>query len=450
MSKPTIGFIGLGAMGFGMATHLVSLGHPVTGFDVWPPTLERFKAAGGAVATTPADAVRECAFCICMVASAPQAQSALFDGDAAAIKALPKGAALLLASTVSSAYATSVASQLVDLNRADVQFIDCPVSGGTARAASGELTIMAGGTSSALAHGHELLLELTAPDKLFIVEGGVGAGSNMKMVHQVLAGVHVTAACEALGFAARLGLDPVKVYETVVGKGQEVDGWSWMFENRMQRALKEEYKPAASALTILLKDLGIITSTGRLTQFPTPLSSVTEQLFLSGVSLGWGPDDDSSMVRMYFPIPLSSVQSSNSSLSEVQRTQLVLDLLSSIHLCGAAEALAFTSHLKLDMQQYFTLCADAAGASWSFRTHGPEMIALLSATSAPAASTAVSKLTLEKRIERLEWVLVEAKNVGCPLYMGGEAMSQLSLARRRLGGEVDEVKGIIDGFWGTK
>ncbi|KZT58752.1 oxidoreductase [Calocera cornea HHB12733] len=447
MSKPAIGFIGLGAMGFGMATHLLKEGYPVVGFDVWGPTLDRFKAAGGQTATTPGQAVKGCEFCICMVASAPQAQSALFETDDAAIKSLPKGSTLLLASTVPSAYATSVQTQLAALSRSDILFIDCPVSGGTARAATGELTIMAGGSDAALKHGHALLMDLTAPDKLFIVKGGIGAGSNMKMVHQVLAGAHVTAAGEALGFAARLGLDPKKTYELVTKEGCE--SWSWMFENRMARALTAEYKPAASALTIMLKDLGIITSTGRLSQFPTPLSAIAEQLFLSGVSLGWAGDDDSSMVRLYYPDALAAVQaSSTSKLSEAERQQLVLDLLSAVHLVTAAEALAFTHALGLDVQQYFTLCADAAGASWSFRAHGPEIMALLTGT--PSSVPAPDKVSLDARIDALSKVLVEAKNVGCPIYLGSEAMSALSLARRRVGGSVGEVKGLITGFWAAK
>ncbi|KZO92211.1 6-phosphogluconate dehydrogenase C-terminal domain-like protein [Calocera viscosa TUFC12733] len=361
--------------------------------------------------------------------------------------ALPKGANLLLASTVPSSYATSVQEQLTTIGRSDILFIDCPVSGGTARAATGELTIMAGGTEAALEHGHELLLELTAPDKLFIVKGGIGAGSNMKMVHQVLAGLHVTGACEALGLAARLGLDPKETYELVTKDGCE--SWSWMFENRMERALTAEYRPAASALTILLKDLGIITATGRDTQFPTPLTGIAEQLFLSGVALGWGPDDDSSMVRLYYPEALATVQASSSSkLSLADREQLVLDLLSAVHLVSAAEGIAFAHHLGLDVQQYFSLCADAAGASWSFRARGPEIMAILTGT--PSLAATPPKVSLDQRIAGLEKVLVEAKNVGCPLYMGSGAMSELALARLRVGGSVDEVKGLVTGFWGTK
>jgi 3-hydroxyisobutyrate dehydrogenase len=109
---------------------------------------------------------------------------------------------------------------------------------------------MAGASDAAFEKGKWVLEEMSAPSKLFIVDGGIGAGSNMKMVHQVLAAIQILAVSEAYGFAARLGLNGKDVCDAVV-KSQ---GWSWMFENRSQRTLKEDYFPGASAVTIILKD----------------------------------------------------------------------------------------------------------------------------------------------------------------------------------------------------
>jgi len=167
--------------------------------------------------------------------------------------ALPQGATLLLCSTVPASYAQSVAEQLIAMNRSDISFIDAPVSGGAGRAAAGTLTIMAGATAAALEKGRFLLQEMSDAKKLFIVEGGVGQGSNMKMVHQILAGCQILAASEAMGFASRLGLDAEEVLQAVVEDKQ--GSWSWMFENRVPRMLKEDYYPGVSALTIILKDV---------------------------------------------------------------------------------------------------------------------------------------------------------------------------------------------------
>lgn len=248
-SKPEIGFCGLGAMGFGMATHLVKQGYSVTGFDVYPPSLEKFKAAGGIPSTSLSASAKDKPFYIVMVASALQAQPALFDADGI-VKALPQGATLLLCSTVPSAYAQSVEKELADIGRSDILFIDAPVSGGAGRAADGTLSIMAGASDAAFEKGQWLLQEMSAPTKLFIVAGGIGAGSNMKMVHQVLAAIQILALNEAYGFAARLGLNGKDVAQAVISS----PGWSWMFENRTQRVLKEDYFPGASAVTIILKD----------------------------------------------------------------------------------------------------------------------------------------------------------------------------------------------------
>src|SRR5689334_6198605 len=125
-AKPPVAFIGLGAMGFGMATHLIKQGYAVTGFDVWAPTLERFAAAGGATATTPAAAVENKPVVVCMVATAQQAQSVLLDGPDPAVPVLPHGAAVLLCSTVPCAYVQSLYAALEAAGRADVYLIDAP------------------------------------------------------------------------------------------------------------------------------------------------------------------------------------------------------------------------------------------------------------------------------------------------------------------------------------
>lgn len=165
--------------------------------------------------------------------------------------ALPQNATLLLCSTVPATYAQSVAAELAALGRSDISFIDAPVSGGALRAAAGSLSIMAGAPESALEKGRFLLQEMSDANKLYLVPGGIGAGSNMKMVHQVLAGIHILGASEAMGFAARLGLGAVATAEAIKGSA----AWSWMHENRLQRMLEEDWHPGASALTIILKDV---------------------------------------------------------------------------------------------------------------------------------------------------------------------------------------------------
>jgi 3-hydroxyisobutyrate dehydrogenase len=114
---------------------------------------------------------------------------------------------------------------------------------------------MAGASDAALESGRFLLQAMSDSNKLYLVPGGIGAGSNMKMVHQVLAGIHILGASEAMGFAAQLGLDATKTADAI----KSSDSWTWMHENRLQRMLEEDWHPGASALTIILKDV-VITS----------------------------------------------------------------------------------------------------------------------------------------------------------------------------------------------
>jgi 3-hydroxyisobutyrate dehydrogenase len=249
-AKPSIGFVGLGLMGYGMATNLVKAGYQVYGYDISSSALDRFQKDGGHACQTLSESTKNVDYYVCMVASAPQVQSVVFDGEDAIVKTLRRGAVFILNSTVPASYAQSVQDQFNKLGREDIYLIDSPVSGGAARAAAGTLTLMVGGSEKAIEKGEWLLKEMSAPDKLFIT-GGIGAGSNMKMAHQVLAGIQILAASEVMGFASKLGVDPRVVRDEVC----KSEGWSWMFENRVPRMLEEDYFPGMSALTIILKDV---------------------------------------------------------------------------------------------------------------------------------------------------------------------------------------------------
>ncbi|EON63171.1 hypothetical protein W97_02398 [Coniosporium apollinis CBS 100218] len=422
--KESIGFCGLGAMGQGMATNLLRHGYNVKGFDVYPPSLARFKAAGGIPASSLADSAAGSTYYVCMVATAVQAQSALFDGESAIVPALPRGATLFLCSTVPATYAQSVQADLDRLGRSDILFIDCPVSGGAARAAAGTLSIMAGGSPAALEKGHAILAAMAAETKLYIVEGGAGQGSNMKMVHQVLAGIQILAASEAMGLAARMGLDPRKVRDKVLGS----EGWSWMFENRVERMLVEDFYPGVSALTIILKDVGIITQMARVYQYPTPLTSVAEQVYLQGLSQGFGPQDDAGMVRMYYPQPLSQMTATLSGEDEEIQLSKIVRMLAGIHLCAATEAIAFAKHVRLPLGQFYELANDAAGGSAMFRQAGADMIKALEGDEAVLDKP--QRYCLGEVVGHMLQVNEEAAKLKCPVYLASAALNLLLLAQQ--------------------
>lgn len=157
-------------------------------------------------------------------------------------------ATIIICSTVPSAYLQDVSSSLEKINREDIFLVDSPVSGGTVRASQGSLTILSSGSSTALDRGKRLLIDMS--EKLYVIPGGIGAASNVKMVNQLLAGVHIAAAAEAMGLAAAMELNTQLVYDIVVNSV----GNSWMFENRVPHMLANDWTPH-SALDIFVKDM---------------------------------------------------------------------------------------------------------------------------------------------------------------------------------------------------
>ncbi|MBN8972526.1 MAG: NAD-binding protein, partial [Rhizobiales bacterium] len=171
-------------------------------------------------------------------------------------------------------------------------YLDAPISGGAQRAAQGELTILASGSAAAFAKARPALDAMAA--KLYELGDAPGQGSAFKMINQLLAGVHIAAASEAISFAAKQGLDIRKVYEVITASA----GNSWMFENRVPHVLEGDYTPR-SAVDIFVKDLGIVQDMARNAKFPVPMSAAALQMFLMASASGMGRDDDIAVAKMY-------------------------------------------------------------------------------------------------------------------------------------------------------
>jgi len=291
-----VGFIGLGAMGFGMACNLAKKpSYRVQGYDVYPPSAEKFVAqAGGVVGQSPREVAETSDILVCMAVNAEQIDDILFNNETGAVQTLPENATVLICSTVPPTYHEVLAPRIAAMGRHDVLVVDSPVSGGTKRAAEGTLSIFASGSPEALQRADRVLRDMS--EKLYVIPGGPGAGSKIKMVNQLLVGTHIAAASEAMGLAAKAGLNTREVYNIITNAA----GNSWAFENRVPHMLDGDWTPL-SALNIFVKDMGIVVSTARALQFPAPLASVAEQLYISGAAQGYGAEDDSGLVRIFLP-----------------------------------------------------------------------------------------------------------------------------------------------------
>jgi 3-hydroxyisobutyrate dehydrogenase len=288
MPDTRIGFIGLGAMGAGMAANLVKAGFDVIGFDIRDDAIARLVQQGGRGAASPADAAADVDILFVMVATADQAEAVLF-GENGATGRLPAGAIVILTATVPPDYARKLSRRLADRG---FRMLDAPVSGGTVGADSGNLTIMAAG-APALFDETEAVLGAIA-GKVYRLGDEAGIGSTVKMVNQLLAGVHIAAAAEAMALGTRAGADPRALYDVICNSA----GNSWMFTNRVPHMLDGDFTPL-SAVEIFVKDLGIVLDTGRELRFPLPIAGASHQMFLAAAAAGHGREDDSAVVKVY-------------------------------------------------------------------------------------------------------------------------------------------------------
>mmetsp|Transcript_67037 Transcript_67037/g.187173 ORF Transcript_67037/g.187173 Transcript_67037/m.187173 type:complete len:329 (-) Transcript_67037:222-1208(-) len=292
---PAVGFIGLGAMGGGMAKALLSRGFKVHAFDAYPLAVESVAAAGGVACPSPqatATAGGGVHALVLMVVSATQAEEVLWgrEGAVGTENGLPRGAVVVLCSTVPPASAKAIGEKLKQTGHL---FVDAPVSGGVAKAADGTLTIMASGEAEALKRARPVLRAMS--QKLYEVGERAGDGSSVKMVNQLLAGVHIAAAAEAMALGAKAGLDTRQLFEII----SSAAGNSWMFSNRVPHMLDEEYEPPKSQLNIFVKDLAIVLGEARELVFPCPLAAAAHQQFLAGSAAGLGKLDDAAVVKVF-------------------------------------------------------------------------------------------------------------------------------------------------------
>jgi 3-hydroxyisobutyrate dehydrogenase len=287
------GVIGLGAMGNGMAQSLRRAGYRVFVFDVRPGVAQAFAEGGGVACASLAELAAACDVVVSVVVNAAQTDSVLY-GPGGCAAAMKPGSVFVMCSTVDANWSMAQEKRLADLG---LLYIDAPISGGAAKAASGEMTMMTSGASAAYAKAEPVLDAMAA--KVYKLGEAAGAGSKVKIINQLLAGVHIAAAAEAMALGLREGVDPAALYEVITHSA----GNSWMFENRMAHVLAADYTPL-SAVDIFVKDLGIVLDMARASKFPLPLSSTAHQMFMQASTAGFAKEDDSAVIKIFPGIEL--------------------------------------------------------------------------------------------------------------------------------------------------
>ncbi len=291
--KPTVGLIGLGAMGAGMATSLRRAGFALHVFDLRSVVTSAFVRDGGTAHSSAASLAGACDVVISVVVNAAQTDALLF-GDGAVATSMKPGAVFVMCSTVDPNVSIGYESRLAERG---LLYLDAPISGGAAKAANAQMTMMTAGRPEAYAKCAGALDAMAA--KVYKLGDKAGAGSKVKIINQLLAGVHIAAAAEAMALGLREGVDAAALYEVITHSA----GNSWMFENRMAHVLAGDYTPL-STVDIFVKDLGLVLDTARASKFPLPLASTAHQMFMQASTAGYAKEDDSAVIKIFPGITL--------------------------------------------------------------------------------------------------------------------------------------------------
>lgn len=296
MSAPVnnVGIIGLGSMGMGAAQSCIRAGLNTWGADLNPQALETLRKSGARDAQPSAAAFAgELEAVVLLVVNAAQVNAILFGEEGLAARLRP-GTAVMVSSTISAQDAQAIAQRLAEHQ---LLMLDAPVSGGAAKAALGEMTVMAAGSDDAFARLQPVLDAVAA--KVYRVGDKIGLGATVKIIHQLLAGVHIAAGAEAMALAARAGIPLETMYDVVTNAA----GNSWMFENRMRHVVDGDYSPK-SAVDIFVKDLNLVAETAKSLHFPLPLASTALNMFTEASNAGYGREDDSAVIKIFSGITL--------------------------------------------------------------------------------------------------------------------------------------------------
>src|SRR5258708_4258135 len=296
MNWPRVGVIGVGAMGMGVAKALLAKGFEVVVRDLVPAREAEAAAAGARRAATPREVAAQVDVLVTLVVDAAQTCDVL-DTKTGTDHGFPPGRkpwsvpglVVMMCSTIAPADAEAIAASLAQRG---IEMLDAPISGGPARARAGTLSMMASGSAAAFDRCAPVIEATTA--KCFRVSARCGDGSRMKGVTNMLAAANLAAGCEAMAMASKLGLDLRQAVDVVNASS----GQSWIFADRMERALEGDYTPQAAA-RVLLKDVGLFVDVACGLGLDPSMARAAQDVFRDTVERGYAEEDDAAVLKRY-------------------------------------------------------------------------------------------------------------------------------------------------------
>ena len=284
-----VGIIGAGNMGGAMLARLCERSWRVAMHDIDPARCDHARAVGAEVcvdAAAVAARLGDGGVLIVAVVDAAQTEAVLF-GVAGALPGLRPGGTVMLCPTIAPEVVAHCAARL---NERGVATLDAPMSGGPARARDGSMSLMLAGPQAVLAQHADLLADVSS--RRFVVSERPGDGARTKLVNNLLAGINLVGAAEALALAERMGLDLCTTLDVI----EHSSGQSWIGSDRMRRAIAGDLAPRAH-VTLLEKDTGLAVAAGRAVGFEGPLGQRAAAVFQAAHQAGMAELDDAALLQ---------------------------------------------------------------------------------------------------------------------------------------------------------
>ena len=283
-----VGVIGVGAMGLGIVRSLVRGGFETIGRDIDATRESLARSSGARVVASAAQTGAAAQVTIVVVVDAAQVEEVLA-GAQGLLSTVGPGSLVMLCSTIAPEDAARLAARI---EQTGALALDAPISGGPARAEAGTMSVMLAGRRDALKHAEPVLAAISG--KRFVIGERHGDAMRAKLVNNLMAGIHLMAGAEAIALAERLGLDPRAMFGLIAASS----GQSWMFEDRMARALVDDYEPRAAA-HVLAKDLTLANEAARAAGVELPLGALARDLLRATCDGGWRLEDDAAALKYY-------------------------------------------------------------------------------------------------------------------------------------------------------
>ncbi len=283
----TIGFIGLGAMGGGMAANILKAGNKLVVLDIDQTRMEPLIAQGAIAASTPAEIGSQADRTVTMVETTAQTEDIIF-GNNGLTSTAKSGHSVAMMSTIDP---TATKRFHASLAEKSISMVDAPVSGGTPRAATGELSVICGGNKAAI-DGWRPAFEAMSSNIFHV--GEIGQGLAMKLVNNMLIQVNTVAIAEAFAMGAKAGLDSKTMYDVV----RVSTGASFALEHRVPRMLSGDFTPGGT-IDISYKDQELETAFAKELGVPLLLANVSQQVYQMARAAGYSKEDGASVIKLY-------------------------------------------------------------------------------------------------------------------------------------------------------